>query len=87
MSGAEQVNTEMLTTLMRSPTMRSNYLCLNPPQKINFLCGPIEICIGEDCFDTVASLLAESPYAAVFLCEMAVPDYFQDIQMNPALCK
>ena len=72
---------------MSSPSMRSNYLCLNAPQKINFLCGPIEICASEDCFNIVASLLSESPYAAVFLCEIAQPDYFQDIQMNPALCK
>lgn len=66
----------MLTTLMHSPTMRSTYISLNPPQKINFLCGPIDICASEGCFDTVAGLLAEKPYSAVFLGEMTQPDYF-----------
>lgn len=73
--------------MLQSPSLQSSYVSLNPPQKSNFLCGPIEICVGEDCFETVASSLAKKPYAAVFLCEMAQKDYFADLNMKPQICK
>ena len=86
-SGEERINTELLTTMMRSPSMQSTYLSLNPQVKSSFLCGLIEICVSEDCFDLVAALLAEKPYSAVFLCEMCHQEYFQDMQMQESLCR
>ena len=67
--------------------MQSTYISLNPQSKSSFLCGLIEICSAEDCFDLVAALLAEKPYSAVFLCEMSQQEYFQDMQMQSSLCQ
>ena len=58
-SGEEKINTDLLTIMLRSPSMQSTYLSLNPKIKISFLCGLIEICAAEDCFELVAGLLAE----------------------------
>jgi len=35
----------------------------------------------------MAELLSEKPYSAVFACEMAQRDYFQDFCIKPNLCK
>ena len=58
-SGEEKINTDLLTTIMRSPSMQSTYISLNPKIKISFLCDLISICAAEDCFELVAGLLAE----------------------------
>ena len=58
-SGEEKINTNLFTTIMRSPSMQSTYLSLNPKIKMSFLCDIIEICAAEDCFELVAGLLAE----------------------------
>ena len=77
-SGTELVDSQLLTTLMHSPAMKSNYVSLLPIQKMNFVCGPLESCAGSENFDTVSGLLAEKPYSAAYLFEMTQKDYHQD---------
>ena len=70
----------MLSTVMNSQSMQSIYTSLIPAQKINFLCSPIEICAGEDCFDSGTDFLSQKSYSAVYLYEMAQKEYFLDLQ-------
>ena len=58
-SGQESIDMPMLSTVMGSQSMQSIYTSLIPAQKINFLCSPIEICAGEDCFDSGTDFLAQ----------------------------